>query len=191
MTTKEFNEVFINCREEIFNYINWKINNFHNAEDLTVEVFTKAHRLIYTNDLRYRFDSDRSNIKTWLRTIANCAIIDFYRTNKRRNSQCVSDIVNSETGEEIFQFFASRKENSDFNIENLELKNRINKAFATLKPKYKRIAILYFLNDRDYKGIAEICDVPLNTVKVMIMRIREKLQVELKDLYIVKSKIMV
>jgi len=191
MTTKEFNKVYLENKEEILSYINWKINNFHNAEDLTAKVFSKAYRLINSEDIRYRFNYAKSDIKTWLITIANCAIIDFYRTNKRRNSQCVSDIVNSETGEEIFQFFASRKENSDFNIENLELKNRINKAFATLKPKYKRIAILYFLNDRDYKGIAEICDVPLNTVKVMIMRIREKLQVELKDLYIVKSKIMV
>ena len=183
MSTKEFNQIYLKNKPELFRYINWKVKNKENAEDILEMVFTKAHRLIFTNDIRYKFNPEKSNIKTWLITVANCAMIDYWRLNHeyQYHNENVSDFVNIETGEETFQFVASRTENADFNIENLELKNRISKAFETLKPKYKKIAILYFQDNESYDNIAEICNVPTGTVKGTINRIREKLQNQLKS----------
>jgi len=182
MTTTEFNQMYLDNKTEIFNYVNWKLQNIHDSEDLTAKIFTKAHRLIYAKNADHKFNPAKSDIKTWLRTIANSAIIDFYRTDHSDQYQAVSDFVNAE-GDETFQFTASKTENADFNLENDVLKARLKKAFDTLKPKYKRIAILYFLNDRDYSKIAEMCNVPMGTVKGMINRIREMLQTELADLH--------
>jgi RNA polymerase sigma-70 factor (ECF subfamily) len=187
MTTKEFNQMYLDNKNEIFNYVNWKLRNVHDSEDLTATIFTKAHRLIYAKNSDHKFNSAKSDIKTWLRTIANCAIIDFYRTDHSDKYLAVSDFVNAE-GNEVFQFMASKTENADFNIENDVLKARLKKAFSTLKPKYRRIAILYFLNDRDYSKIAEMCNVPMGTVKGMINRVREMLQTELADLYTVRTR---
>ena len=66
-------------------------------------------------------------------------------------------------------------------MESNELNIGINNAFANLKPKYKRIAELYFLEDKQYNEIAEICNVPMGTVKGMISRCREMLQSELNN----------
>lgn len=186
MTTNEFNQMYLDNKVEIFNYINWKICNIYNAEDLTEEVFIKANRLIFTAKVEHRFNPAKSHIKTWLRTIANTGIIDYYRTNHSNKFQCISDFVNSE-GDETFQFVAPKTANADFELENNILKERLSSAFANLKPKYKRIAILYFLNDRGYTEISEMLNVPMGTVKGMINRVREMLQADLKGLYFVKQ----
>ncbi len=61
----------------------------------------------------------------------------------------------------------------------MELKKRINRAFNTLKPNYKRIAELFFLDGKKYHEIAEICQIPMGSVKGMINRARTLLQMEL------------
>jgi len=186
MTTKEFNAMYLDNKDEVFSYINWKVGNIHNAEDLTADVFNKAYRLIYTDKIEHRFNPAKSNIKTWLRTIANCAIIDNSRTDINKRFQCVSDFVNSE-GDETFQFVASKTANADFELENNILKERLSSAFANLKPKYKRIAEIYFLQEKNYNEIVEILNVPIGTVKGMINRVREMLQGDLKGLYFVRQ----
>ena len=186
MTTKEFNAMYLDNKDEVFSYINWKVGNIHNAEDLTADVFNKAYRLIYTDKIEHRFNPAKSNIKTWLRTIANCAIIDNSRTDINKRFQCVSDFVNSE-GDETFQFVASKTANADFELENNILKERLSSAFSNLKPKYKRIAEIYFLQEKNYNEIVEILNVPIGTVKGMINRVREMLQGDLKGLYFVRQ----
>jgi len=54
---------------------------------------------------------------------------------------------------------------------------------STLKPKYQRIAELYFLQDKPYNEVAELLEIPLGTVKGMINRVRTMLQAELKPAY--------
>jgi DNA-directed RNA polymerase specialized sigma24 family protein len=39
------------------------------------------------------------------------------------------------------------------------------------------------MREKKYEEIATICNVPMNTVKVMIMRCREMLQAQLKPVY--------
>ena len=49
-------------------------------------------------------------------------------------------------------------------------------SFRSLKPKYRRVAVLYFMNQKQYKEIAEILDIPMGTVFGMISRCRAMLQ---------------
>jgi RNA polymerase sigma-70 factor, ECF subfamily len=182
MTTSEFNKMYADNKNDIMNYINWKINNIHDAEQLTTDVFIKAERLYNT------FDAQRSNLNTWLRTITNSAIIDYYRTDHSDKYMAVSDFVNHETGEETFQFTSNKENNADFLTENAELSAKILKAFRGLKPKYRKIAMLYFVREKEYAEIAEICNVPMGSVKGMISRCREMLQDELQGLYHVRAK---
>jgi len=179
MTVSEFNKAYTENREVIFNYINWKINNIQDAEDLTVEVFMKAERT---------YNKEKAVIcsfPSWLRTVANCAIVDYYRTDRSNKYQSVSDFVNAE-GDETFQFVSDN--GADTNMLNDELRAKLNNAFSTLKPKYRKIAILYFMEEQKYDEIALECNVPMGTVKGMINRCREMLQAELKGTYQAKAK---
>jgi RNA polymerase sigma-70 factor (ECF subfamily) len=143
------------------------------AEDITTMVFVKLHKHFES------YDVHRAKIYTWLRTIAQNSIIDFYRTDKSSNYVNVDGFVDDE-GNEYFQFVAGETYETESIMDNNELKIAIGKAFNNLKPKYKRIAELFFLEDRQYNEIAEICNVPMGTVKGMISRCREMLQTQLQ-----------
>jgi RNA polymerase sigma-70 factor (ECF subfamily) len=169
---KNFNEIYAKNYGIIFNYVNMKLHNFNDAQEVTNDVFIKA---VENFD---KFDASKSKFETWLYNIAKNTIIDFVRTNHQNKYIKVSDFVN-ESGEVSFQFPAECK--TDDLIENKELKFKIDIAMNNLKPKYKRIAELYFLHDKPYKEIAVLCEIPLGTVKAMINRTRVMLQSDLKS----------
>ncbi len=167
-----FTDIFNTFHGEILNYVAYKMNSKTNAEDITSEVFVKVYNNLNT------FDSSKAQLNTWLYFIANNAIIDFYRKNKNQSKDVsVSDYVDSE-GKEFFQIEAD--ENSASDIENAELMNSIKKAFEGLKPKYQKVATLLFIEQKKYDEIAEICNIPMGSVKGMVSRCRTMLQDQLK-----------
>jgi len=158
---------------KVFNYMIHKGINFDIAEELSNDVFLKANKYID------QFDSKKSKITTWLINIANKLIVDLYRKNKKRNTTIsVSDFTN-EDGKEIYQFISDN--DTMATVENNELGKQINKVFDRLKPNYKRIAKLFFLDGMKYEEIAKICDIPIGSVKGMINRCRITLQRELQN----------
>jgi RNA polymerase sigma-70 factor (ECF subfamily) len=158
----------------VLNYVNMKINNIKDAEDITHDVFQKAHKLIAT------YSEQRGAISTWIYKIAYTGIIDYLRMNKQDKYIPVSNFVNKD-GDAAFQFEAPQK--TDKIVENLELNERIRLAFRELKPEYRRVATLYFVNEFKYEEIAGILKMKIGTVKGMISRSREMLKNELSDVH--------
>lgn len=159
---------------DILNYINFSIRNLHIAEELTNDTFVKANNALNT------YNSDLSAIYSWLRNIARNTIIDFMRSKYSHNKakeQNVSDYTD-ENGNELFSFVSDNDTCSK--LESKELLKTIKFAFANLKPKYQRIAELYFIQECSYVEISEICQIPLGSVKGMISRSREMLQSQLQ-----------
>jgi RNA polymerase sigma factor (sigma-70 family) len=173
-TTKalNFNEVYAKYYNKVLQHVNYKTSNSIHAEDITAEVFIKANK---------HFDNYNPEfaMSTWLITIANRLIIDYFRKYGREeaNTMKVDSFVDSE-GKEFIEF---EGDNGNEVSDNRELREAILKAFATLKPKYRRIANLFFMQEMEYKEIAEICNVPMGTVKGMISRCREMLQAQLQN----------
>lgn len=169
--------------EVVSNHVRRVVKNLHDSEDVTNDVFDKIMRLELV------FNPNRgANESTWIFTITNSVILDFFRTNHQEHYTAVSNFVNDGEKEEnkvYFQFVAPEQSRADKKILNSELHGRVAKAFRTLKPKYRKIAILYFLRDLPYSEIAKIVNVPMGTVKGMINRSRAKLQNELKGVYTV------
>jgi RNA polymerase sigma-70 factor (ECF subfamily) len=166
-----FADIYRKYYSDLKRYVNTKVHNFEDAEELTNDIFVKISQNLQ------KYNSDISQINTWIYKIANNAIIDNHRTDHSDNFINTSDFVDSETGEEIFQFVDNS--NTD-NIENTELSTKISKAFNVLSPNYRKVAILYFSKELKYKEIAELCQIPMGTVKGVISRCRELLQTELK-----------
>lgn len=183
ITTKIFDDNYTT----IVNHINWKISNLEDAKDIAQDVFIKADRLM--KDKATAFNSEQSSISTWLRTICNCAIIDYYRTNHSSRFVTVSKLHNDDMNLDTLQFVASQTEDADSLVLNKEMNVKMIKAFRGLKPAYRRIAVMYFLNDRKYEEIAEVCNVPMGTVKGMISRARTMLQNDLGAMYPTRSKV--
>ena len=189
METKEISTIeraYNECHEQIYNHALRVVKNVHDAEDVRGNVYLKIQRLECTN-------YDKNHIKkaqfsSWINTITNSVLLDFFRTNHQEHYQAIADFAdNNDESKTYFNFVAPDNYKADAEVLTSELHSRIAKAFRTLKPKYRKIAVLYFLRDLPYVEIAEIVNVPMGTVKGMISRARVKLQAELRNVYNMKA----
>ncbi len=179
-----FETVYNEYNKRILYYINGKVKNSDVAQELCADVFIKV------NDNLVYYMGEIAGLSTWIYSIAKNTVIDYYRVDKSKYYTNVSDFADAETGKETFQFVASESYEVDSILDNVDKSERIAKAFENLKPSYQKIALLYFVEDKQYNEIAEICNVPLGTVKGMISRCREMLQNQLSDIYSVKRTML-
>ena len=68
--------VYLDYREKVRRYISGKVQNIHDIEDLTSDVFVKVYEKLE------KFDGEKASVSTWVYTITRNTVIDFYRTNK-------------------------------------------------------------------------------------------------------------
>jgi RNA polymerase sigma-70 factor (ECF subfamily) len=154
--------------QQIYYFIYTRVGNKSEiAEELCNDVFLKAQRHLEN------YDVNIGKITTWLYHIAKNIVIDSYRTNHSDRYVNVGMFADAETGKEFFQF---EDENNTNQIENDEISNAVHVAMSGLKPRYKQIAILFFIEQKKYNEIAEIMDISMSNVKVMINRVRTMLQ---------------
>jgi RNA polymerase sigma-70 factor (ECF subfamily) len=160
---------------EILNFIMQKLHNTEISEELTNDTFIRAMEKMY------QFNPEKSKLLTWLYNIAKNLIIDYYRKDDSDKYINVSDFVD-ESGNEIIQF-KDYNNNSDENLENKELLQAVHKAMSSLKPKYQKIAQMFFIEDRPYPEIAKALEMPVGSVKGMVFRIKSMLRGELQFVY--------
>jgi len=170
-----FNKAYADNYNTILNFVNYKIRNFENAEEITNDIFLKVHEHFKNYDVK------KAGFKTWLYTITNRKIIDYYRKNA--NVEQVTHIDNfvNEEGKETIQIESNINESG---IEQTEITEAVKKAITNLNPKEQKITQLYFLEQKQYKEVSEILQIPVGSVKGTINRIRAKLQESLQNEYL-------
>ena len=159
----------------VLNFIMQMLHNIEVAEELTNDTFIKACQNMD------KFNPEKSSKKTWLCTIAKRLVIDFVRKDDSDKYINVSNFVD-ESGNEKIQL-KDNCNNSDEDLENKELLEAVHKAMAQLKPKYQKIATMFFIEDRPYPEIAEALEMPVGSVKGMVFRIKAMLRGELQFVY--------
>lgn len=149
----------------VFNYVFLKINDEEEAEDVAIETFTKvfAKLKLYNSDFDF---------KTWILSIAHNTMVDHIR--KKPALKLSLDDENYPI--EIQEDLPSPEESLIQQQDNDALIRDLQK----LKPEYRRILELRFLEEKTYKEIAEDLDLTLANVKVRILRARQLLQEILK-----------
>lgn len=173
----DFNFIYNKYYSQVLNYVRSKVNGKTEiAEEITQDTFIKA------NEHLANYDVYKAKVTTWLYTIANRKVIDYYRTNVNKTKRMVSvDGYTDENGKETYQFVSD-----SYNVETVEgneVNEAIERAMNTLNDKEKAIAEFYFLYEKQYNEIAELLDIPIGSVKGTINRIRGKLQSKLKKTY--------
>jgi RNA polymerase sigma-70 factor (ECF subfamily) len=154
----------------IYNHIKFRVNYTHIAEELTQDVFIKANKA-YDN-----YNPFKSKVTTWLLNIAKNTIIDFYRTNKESH-QNIENFVDSEGNE----YFTIESDLTSDNSENENLKNKMDIAIDNLKPTLKEVFKLYHFENKLYKEISEILNIPIGSVKAYLNRAKASLKESLKE----------
>lgn len=156
-----FEHILSFFEKAIYNYCLRILKNSQNAKDVTQDTFIK----VYTH--RKSIDPEK-NIKTWIFTIATNTAYDFIRSKKRKNETSLDD--DNETISSFEAYYPKEGLVSD-----------VDKALEQINPEYKKVLLLYYQQGFDYKEIAEILEMPINTIKTHISRGKEQLKEVLKE----------
>jgi RNA polymerase sigma-70 factor (ECF subfamily) len=124
-------------------------------KDLVQEVFIKAYVNIQSFDASRKFSS-------WLYRIAHNEFINAGK-KKSRLPVFAFDL------DALFPHLAAR-ETADGDLERRELKEALDKSLDKLDVKYREPLALYYLEDMDYREIADILQIPVSTVGVRLTR---------------------
>ena len=177
ISQKEFTKVYNDYKPIVMKVVKMRIKCDALAEDITADVFERVFKHLNT------YDISKAKFNTWIITITHNAMIDHFRKEHSTRFVSVDNFVKDGNGTNDTSNFFIEPETTDKEIEAKELKSAIGKVFSTLKPKHREIAVMYFKQNLQYNDIANVLEIPLNSVKATIFRIREVLQSELKNEY--------
>ena len=88
---KAFNELYDRYSQRVFNFLNKKVANSSDCEDLLQKVFIKIHESKHLYRPKYKFEQ-------WLFVIARTQVLDFFRASGRyqeRLKNYTPDIIDS------------------------------------------------------------------------------------------------
>ncbi|GGW72302.1 RNA polymerase sigma-70 factor (ECF subfamily) [Winogradskyella epiphytica] len=136
--------------------------NENDAEDITIQTFSKAFDKINTYNEDYKF-------KTWLITISKNIHIDLIR--KQKNS------INNTSKDNEDNYFdivddSPTPEDKIITEQNLA---KLLRDIKKLKPHYQEVINLRYFQELSYKEISEELNEPINNVKVKLLRAKKLL----------------
>lgn len=146
------------------------------AEDVTQEVFIRAHRNLS------KFQGN-AKFSTWLYRIAHNASIDLLRKRKRREADDFDAFVETHQESAFDDTFMSAPLGFDprDEVRRQEMRKGILAAFEALSPAHREILILREVEDLSYQEIADALEIKLGTVMSRLFHARNNAQAYLKE----------
>ena len=137
------------------------------ADDITQEVLIK----IWNNIGRFNIKAARS----WIMKTTHNLCIDYLRKkqNSLKKEINIDDKMNIST--------TGTLADTEVKVRREFLKNKIREGINNLPQNLKGVFVLYELQGFKYHEISDTLDMPLNSVKVYLMRARKKLQEDLRE----------
>lgn len=133
------------------------LGNEHDAMDASQEALIRIYSKINTYQEKAKFT-------TWVQRIVTNVCIDKFR--KKKNT------VSIDEHEMIFQ----SSDSVEGEIERSGMAQDIREAIEMLPEHHRNVVVLRYLQDFSYQEIADVLDMPLNTVKSYLFRARQQLQ---------------
>ena len=139
----------------IFNYALSFVKDADMAEDLTQEVFVKVWKKIKKFDNKYKF-------KSWLYVIAKNTCLDYLKKNKAINFSELNLVDDNLLFENLIKE-TSASPQAEFEIAQEDI--LLNDAVDKLPEKYRETVKLHFQGGYNFREIAEILKISIETVK--------------------------
>lgn len=152
--------------EKMIRYARKFLFGGEDVKDVVQEVFIKAYVNIKSFDVRRKFSS-------WLYRIAHNEFINAGK-KKSRLPVFAFDL------DSLFPHLTA-KETADGDIERQEIKKVLDESLDKLDVKYREPLVLYYIEDFDYKEIADILQIPVSTVGVRLTRGKAMLKKIIKN----------
>lgn len=158
-----FNFLLDKFWNDVYGFQLKRTENENDAEDISIQTFSKAFDKIHTYDDKYVF-------KTWLITISKNIHIDLIR--KRKSS--ISNTINSDVENEYYGIIDESPSPEDKLITEQNLA-KLLRDIKKLKPHYQEVINLRYFQELSYKEISEQLEEPINNVKVKLLRAKKLL----------------
>lgn len=165
---KAFNFLLDLYWDAVYGFQLKRIENENDAEDITIQTFSKAFDRIETFNETYTF-------KTWLITISKNIHIDLIRKEKHSISQAISKDDNK-----AFQVLDESPSAEDKIITEQNLA-KLLRDIKKLKPHYQDVINLRYFQELSYKEISVTLQEPINNVKVKLLRAKKLLAAIIKN----------
>lgn len=166
---KAFNFLLDTFWDYVYGYQLKRLENENDAEDITIQTFSKAFDKITTFDENYTF-------KTWLITISKNLHIDLIRKEK---SSILKQNRYSD-GNEAYRVLDDSPTIEDKLITEQNLA-KLLRDIKRLKPHYKQVIELRYFKEYSYKQMAEELNEPITNIKVKLLRAKKLLAAIIKS----------
>ncbi|WP_035756479.1 RNA polymerase sigma factor [Hugenholtzia roseola] len=170
---RAYAELMNKYRNSVYFMLLKMVKNTDDAEDLTIEAFTKAFRNLKKFKKEYTFS-------TWLFRIATNNCIDFIRKKKLETTSIHSSYKN-DNGEAMMMEVRDQTPTPQEEAIKTQKAEFVRHFVEMLPAKYKRLVELRYFDELSYEEIAEELEAPLGTVKAQLHRARELLYDLVKD----------
>ena len=157
--------------EAIYYMLLKMVNNASDAEDLTIEAFSKAFKKLEQYTPNFAFS-------TWLFKIASNNCIDFIR--KKRIDHISLDREIGDKGR-VSSIIIAEVSDPEEDLIKKQKASLMRHVVTTLKPRYRDLVELRYFKEYSYDEIADELNLPLGTVKAQLFRARELLYNILKQ----------
>lgn len=160
---KAFNFLLNTYWDDVFGFQLKRIENENDAEDITIQTFSRAFDKIDSFNEKYKF-------KTWLITISKNIHIDLIRKEKSQPKASIS----KDDNEQAYQVLDEAPSPEDKLITEQNLA-KLLRDIKKLKPHYQEVINLRYFQEFSYKEISEELNEPINNVKVKLLRAKKLL----------------
>ena len=160
---KAFNFLLNTFWDDVYGFQLKRNQNENDAEDVTIQTFSRAFDKIATYNKDYTF-------KTWLITISKNIHVDIIRKEKRS----ISTVVASDNEDTVFQIQDETPSAEDKLITEQNLA-KLLRDIKRLKPHYQEVINLRYFQELSYKEISSELNEPINNIKVKLLRAKKLL----------------
>jgi len=158
-----FNLLLHRFWNEVYGFLIKRIQNENDAEDITIETFSKAFEKIETFDENFKF-------KTWLITIAK----NTHSDSLRKQKISLSNQTSEEDEKRVYWIQDESPSPEDKLITEQNL-SQLLKFIKELKPHYQEVIQMRYFQEMSYQEIANKIEEPLSNVKIKILRAKKLL----------------
>lgn len=149
---------------EVYGFQLKRVKDEYEAEDITIETFSKAFDNIET------FDAQLAGFGTWLVAISKNIQID---KSRRKNATLYKNTTT--TSDEQVQRMADGSPTPEDKLITEQNLAELLRFIKQLKPHYQEVINLRYFREMSYNEISEALEEPLNNVKVRLLRARKLL----------------
>lgn len=147
----------------VFGFLLKRVNNEYEAEEITIETFSKAFDKLSQYNNQYEFG-------TWLITISKNIQIDKYRKTKNKPLHKTTTV-----SEKILGNIADNSLSAEDQLIKEQNLEQLLRFIKLLKPHYQEVINLFYFQELSYKEISSKINEPLSNVKVRLLRARKLL----------------